>query len=308
MSGAVEGFHRRARRLATAGAAALLVAAVPAAAQFTEELDETRPEAWAMRWFNAVATPTAFGVADTVAPGSFEIALEAGSIPSLSEEERRVGFAGTKVEDLNRSNLFGRPVLRIGLPAQLTLSAGWVPPLDFDGVEANLVSLALGRPLWKGDRARLGAQLFYLSGDLEGDITCPASEVAAGSDPVGNPFLCEEVSNDTMSIDSWGAELGFAWRAGETVELHLSGIWQRLDADFQVRARYDGFVDRNRLHHEGDDYGATAGIAWRASERWRLAGELFYSPLDVVRDPLGRGPSENDALLNVRALLAYRLR
>ncbi len=202
-------------RLRFAAGLLLFAACLPAAGQvaFDEDLDARRTEAWAMRWFHAIATPTAFGVAAPTEPWSFEIGLEGGSIPSLSEGERRVGFNGTKVEEIDRSALFGRPVVRLGLPGEFSISAGWVPPVDFDGVEAEIVSLALARPLWTGARGRLGAQVFYLEGEVEGDITCPQSEVDAGDDPAGNPFDCQEISNDTMSISSWGVELGYAWAA-----------------------------------------------------------------------------------------------
>ena len=309
MSGAPTGLRAGGRFLA-AGLFLLIAATAPVRAlpSFTEELDATRTEAWAMRWFAAVATPTMFGAADATEPWSFDLALEGGSIPSLSEDERRVGFNGTKVEDLNRTPLFGRPVVRMGLPADFTLSAGWVPPIDFDGVEPNLLSFALARPLWTGERGRLGAQVFYLDGKIEGDISCPQTEVDAGDDPVGNPFGCEEASNDTMSIASWGLELGYAWQATPAVELFVTGLWQQLDSEFQVRALYAGFLYRNRLVYEGDDYAWTAGVGWQATEKLRLAGELFYSPLDVIRDPTGQGPSENDALFNFRLLGTYRLR
>lgn len=288
----------------------LMTSGTPLVAQvsYTEELEATRTEAWAMRWFAAVATPTMFGVAAESEPWSFDLAFEGGLIPSLSEEDRRVGFNGTKVEDINRSPLFGRPVVRLGLPGQFTLAAGWVPPIDFDGVEPNLLSLALARPIWAGERGRLGAQAFYLDGDIEGDISCPQDEVDAGDDPVGNPFGCEEVSNDTMSITSWGLELGYAWRATPTVELFVTGLWQQLDSEFQVRATYSGFVDRNRLVYDGDDYAWTGGVGWQATANLHLAGELFYSPLDVVRDPTGQGPSENDPLFNFRVMGSYKLR
>ena len=127
------------------------------------------------------------------------------------------------------------------------------------------------------------SQLFYLDGKIEGDISCPQDEVDAGDDPVGNPFGCEEASNDTMSITSWGLELGYAWQATPTVDLFVTGLWQQLDSEFQVRALYDGFLDRNRLVYDGDDYAWTAGAGWQATEKLRLAGELFYSPLDVVK-------------------------
>ncbi|MEO8197758.1 MAG: hypothetical protein ABI689_13665 [Thermoanaerobaculia bacterium] len=308
MSGEPTSFRAGGRFLA-AGLFLLISAGSPARALpgFTEELDATRTEAWAMRWFAALATPTMFGAAAATEPWSFDLALEGGSIPSLSAEDRRVGFNGTKVEDLNRAPLFGRPVVRLGLPADFTLSAGWVPPIDFDGVTPNLLSFGLARPLWTGARGRLGAQLFYLDGKIEGDISCPQREVDAGDDPVRNPFGCEAASNDTMSITSWGVELGYAWQATPTVDLFVTGLWQQLDSEFQVRATYDGFVDRNRLVYDGDDYAWTAGAGWQASEKLRLAGELFYSPLDVVRDPAGQGPSQNDALFNFRLMGTYKL-
>ncbi len=309
MSGVPTSLRTGGRYLA-AGLLLLLPAAAPTLARpgFTEELDATRTEAWAMRWFAAVATPTMFGATTTVEPWSLELALEGGSIPSLSEEDRRVGFNGTKVEDLNRAPLFGRPVARLGLPGELTLSAGWVPPIDFDGVTPNILSFALARPLWSGARGRLSAQAFYLDGRIEGDISCPQSEVDAGDDPVANPFGCEEASNDTMSLTSWGVELGYSWQATPEVSLFVTGLWQQLDSEFQVRALYDGFLDRNRLVYDGDDYAWTAGVGWQATAKLRLAGELFYSPLDVVRDPTGRGPSQNDPLFNFRLLGTYKLR
>ena len=309
MSGAPTSLRAGGRFLA-AGLFLLVSAGSPVQALpgFTEELDATRTEAWAMRWFAAVATPTMFGVASETEPWSFDLAFEGGSIPSLSEEARRVGFNGTKVEDLNRAPLFGRPVVRLGLPADFTLSAGWVPPIDFDGVAPNLLSFALARPRWSGERGRLSAQAFYLDGRLDGDSSCPQSEVDAGDDPVANPFGCEEASNDTMSITSWGLELGYAWQATPEVDLFVTGLWQQLDSEFQVRALYDGFRDRNRLVYDGDDYALTAGAGWQATDKLRLAGELFYSPLDVVRDPTGQGPSQNDPLFNFRLMGTYKLR
>ncbi|MEO8276203.1 MAG: hypothetical protein ABI639_08275 [Thermoanaerobaculia bacterium] len=292
------------------GAGLLLAAVLPAGAAITstEDLDATRTEAWAMRWFTAVATPTGVGVAAATEPGSFEIGLEGGSIPSLSRSDRQVGFNGTKVEDLNRAPVFGRPVVRVGMPGNFSLSAGWVPPVDVDGVSANLLSFAVARPLWIGNRSRIGAQLFYLDGKVEGDITCTRSDVAAADDPVGNPFGCEERSSDALSIRSWGLELGYAWSVAAEVELFLNGNWQNLESEFDVHANYSGVEDRSQLTFDGGQWGLSAGAGWKATDRVHLSGELFYSPLDVIRDPSGQGPSENSALFNVRLMATYRLR
>lgn len=298
------------RYLALAAGTALVSAALASAqAIAVEELDDQRPEAWAMRWFAGVAMPTGFGAAQALGAGQVELGFEAGWVPSLSEEERRVGFNGTKVEDLNRTPVFGRPVARVGLGGGFSASVGWVPPLEMDGATANLLSLAVDRPLLETARFRLAGRVFYLSGSITGDITCPAHEAAAGNDPVANPFGCEAPSDDEMEIESAGVELAASWTLpSEALELYVSALGQRLDADFQVDAIYNGFHDRGRLAHQGTDVAATLGLAYRWNERTRLAGELFWSPLDLVRDPFGRGPSESQDLVNLRLLATYRLR
>jgi len=289
-------------------AAAVFSTAAAGAQGFEEELDETRTEAWAMRWFAGVATPTSFGAPEEVEPWSWAIGFEGGLIPSLSEEDRRVGFNGTKVEDINRSPVIGRPVVRLGLPASFSLTAAWVPPLEIDGVEANVLSLAIARPFWVGDRGRLGGQLSWMDGDVSGDISCPADEAGAGDDPEQNPFNCHEPSDDEFSLEAWTFELGWSFAATEQLELFLTGLWQELESEFQVHAFYDNFRDDNLLTFEGDSWAATAGLAYLAGERWRIAGELYYSPLDVIRDPTGAGPEENDPLFNARLMVTYRLR
>lgn len=290
-----------------------LAAPVPAAAQpvieTEEDLDFDRPEAWAMKWFASAAIPTGLGAPRDREPWEVELGLEGGWLPSLSEDERRVGFDGQKVEDLNRSDVFGRVRATVGLPGRLSLEAGWVPPVEVDGLEPNLLSVALARPLAAGRSWRLGGRLHATSGEVEGDVTCDRRTVAAGDDPVANPFGCTEPSRDEVTLRTAGAELSIAWpltRGRSRLEPYLAagGTWH--DHEFQVNARYAGVVDRNLLLADGFTWHAAGGLDWSLGDRTRLAGELFYSPLDIERPPARE--SENDELLNVRLLLAWRLR
>ena len=157
------------------------LAAAAAAAQPVlrddEELRFDRPEAWAMAWFAALTLPNGVGGPDELSPGEVELAFEGGWVPSLSEEERRVGFRGTKVEDLNRTAAVGRPTVTVGLPAGWTLEAGWMPPVDVDGIEPNLLSLALARTLWRGERLRLAGRVIGEDGSFRGDLTCSRDDV-----------------------------------------------------------------------------------------------------------------------------------
>ncbi len=275
-----------------------------------EQLASERTEAWAMRWFAAALAPTGLGAARERPAGGVELGLELGSIPHLSDEERTVGFNGTKREELNRSPAYARVRAAVGLGAGFGLELGWAPPVEIDGARADLFSARLDRVLLHAGRFRLGAALLGSTGEIGGDITCDSETVAAGADSDRNPLGCEAVSDDEMRLDGWGLELAGAWAfAGAPgLEAHLAAAWLRLDAEFRVDARYGGLVDRSVLAYEGDQWSFAAGLAWCARERLRLSGELVYAPLDVVRDPFGRAPAENDPLVNLRLLAAWRLR
>jgi hypothetical protein len=284
----------------------------PATAQFvlegTEELDFDRPEAWAMAWFAAVSLPTALADPEAPEPGELELSLEGGWVPTLSEEERTVGFLGTKPEDLNRTSAFGRLRLTAGLPGGWSATAGVVPPLEIGGIEPQLFSLAVGRQLWEGPRVRLGARVVGQDGTFQGDITCPADAAAHPGDPERNPYNCEAPSNDEMSVTLLGGEVQAGLRLTGLPQLspYLTLGWTTLDAEFRVDARYNDLEDHTRLVTDGDFWWATLGASWRGAGRARLAGEVFYAPLDVVRT--AGGASQDDPLLNARVLLAWRLR
>ena len=304
--------HRHSRVPLIAACAVLWFAAlaVPAQAQFVlrdhEDLDFDRPEAWAMAWFAAVAFPTALS-AELLPPGAVELSLEGGYVPTLSEEQRTVGFLGEKPEDLNRTSVFGRPRVTIGLPADLTATVSWAPPVDIGGVEPDVVSFALAGKFWQGEHARVGARLFGQRGTLRGDLTCPR-DIAGLTDFERNPYGCEEPSRDEMSLRLVGAEL----QASTTLERwpavspYVTIARSRLHAEFQVDARRSGFLDRTLLETDGTIWSGTVGLSVDAGRRTRLSGELFYAPLDVV----GRAgkAKETDGLLNARVLLGYRIR
>jgi len=292
-------------------ASSLVVLATPGRAQSFvindhEDLDFDRPEAWAMAWFAAVAFPTALGT-ETLPPGAVELSLEGGWVPSLSEEQRSVGFLGNKPEDINRTSVFGRPRVAVGLPGRLTATLSWAPPADVDGVEPDVLSLSLARPLWEGERGRVAARLFGQRGELRGDLTCPRDISGIANFQV-NPYGCEQPSRDEMRLRVVGAELqaGTTLGGARAVSPYVAIAMSRLDAEFQVDARRNGFLDRTLLVTDGTFWSGTLGVSVDAGRRARLSGELVYTPLDVV-GRAGKG-KETDGLLNARVLLGYRVR
>jgi len=271
----------------------------------TEELDFDRPEAWGLKYFTSVALLTSMGTPYELEPGAIEVGMEIGWVPSLSDKERRIGFNGIKLEDLNKTSIFGRPRVNVGLPRQFVLTLSYLPPIEVAGVEPHLFSAAIARTVWRSDTWRLGLRLYGQRGTIEGDFTCDADTVAAGADRLRNPFNCTAVSNDEVTQDYVGLELNAARTYGRW-EPYFGVAINRLDMEFQVNAEYSGVIDRQLQLTDGSTWSATAGVSIAVTERLRVIGEAFYSPLDVLRPPATS--SENDFLLNLRGMIAYRLR
>lgn len=285
------------------------LAAPPAAAQpefrNDEDLEFDRPEAWAMKYYASVSLASGFGVPAERQPGDVDLAFEVGWIPSLEGDDARVGFRGTKQEDLDKAPVLARPRLTVGLPARFTLELGWVPPVEVFDAKPNLVTAALGRPLFVGHAWRAGARLHGMAGTIESDITCP-DEIAGLDDPGANPFRCEAESEDEVDVSYVGLELAAERDAGGAwVPYGALGI-SSFDLEFQVDAVTGGFRDLSRLTASGPQWHAVAGLRWQGRPRTTLGAEVFYSPLEVER--VDGGGSEVDPLVNVRALVSYRLR
>ena len=151
---------RRGHLALRATALLFLLAAGPRAAgeNSSEHISFNRPEAWALKYFAAVSTFTPLQAPRERAPGAVEaLSLEGGWVPDLSESERRVGFEGTKVEDLNRTSVFGRPRILVGLPAGFAVEAGWVPPIEINGAKANILNGAVEKTFFDDARGKFRA-------------------------------------------------------------------------------------------------------------------------------------------------------
>lgn len=277
----------------------------PPVIEGTEAVSFDRPEAWAMKWFTSVTLFTSLAPPRTREAGSVDLAFELDWIPSLTEDQRRVGFNGTKVEDINRLPVLPRPRVAIGLGRKLTAEAAWIPPVEVEGLTPNIIALALERPLAETGNWSFGGRLYGQYGVVEGDITCTAGEATIPPGSPGNDFGCQEPSRDEVTI----AYAGLAVTAGYHVPgtrdttLHFGVYGTHMDLAFQVDALTYGLRDRTRLETDGWTAAVTAGVGFALSERFRLGIEAFYTPLDVVRPP--ETGAENDPLFNLRSMLSY---
>src|SRR5262245_10005772 len=103
----------------------LLLACAPGRAQTVIDVTETlafdRPESWGMKYYTSLALLTSVGAPERRAPGEIVLGFEGSSVPQLSEEDRRIGFSGTKVEDVNKTSVFGRVRGSVGLGSGFAL-------------------------------------------------------------------------------------------------------------------------------------------------------------------------------------------
>ena len=260
----------------------------PARAQVVVRQDENlggnRPEAWAMQRAAGASLMTAFGQLPSLEPGQWSLSLDAGSVPRLDDAERRVGFNGEKLEDLNKSPVFGRLHLRVGLPAGWIGELGYTPPLAIDGAQARgLVAAAIGRRVFERNGFSLAVRAFGQHGAIEGDITCPA-ELAGVADLERNPYGCQAASNDRISINDYGLDVVAGWDNGPWHWHGDAGV-VRTELQGQVDALTFDVRDRSRLVANGMLRYVAFGVRRSLGDHWSVGSELLHVPLDVRRRP-----------------------
>ena len=300
------------RSVLALGTALAVASAAPARAQFvvaeTETLDFDRPESWGMKYYASLALLTSMGVPEKRAAGSVELGFEGSYVPQLSDAERRIGFNGTKLEDVNKTSFFGRIRGSVGLGKGLALELGYTPPVEVGGAKPNILALALGRSFELSPTWRLGVRGYGQIGTIEGDITCSADEVAAGDDVQQNPFQCVEPSQDESRQKVIGLELVAGYDGSSRFKPYVGLGLNYMDLEFQVNALYsDGLVEDHNLQlTSGTTVSATAGLGFEASRSWRVTAELFYSWLSITRPP--STTSGNEGFLNGRMFVSYGVR
>src|SRR3989441_2491348 len=195
----------RFRALKTSLAALGLIGAVETAAAQpvaigVERVDSERPEAWATQYFTGITSLGGFTVPERRRAGSISFGGELVWIPVMSEAKRRVGFNGTKLEDLNKAPFFARPRMTVALPAAFAATVAWVPPVEMFGVRPNLLAVALERPIYASTAWSIGWRAHGQTGTARAAFTCPQDAVRFAPGTAANPSGCLEPSSDTATL------------------------------------------------------------------------------------------------------------
>jgi hypothetical protein len=298
-------------RLAGTGCVLVVLLANQAAAQTpgeAEHLDFNRPEAWALKYFTSTTLLTGLDTPGPSHPGSVTLGAELSALPSLNAAERRVGFNGTKEEDLNKAPVFARPRVSVGLPWRLTLTAALSPPITTFGLTPRLIAVGVGRPLGQRKGWALNWHTYGQMGAVTGAFTCPKRVLGFAEGSADNSYGCDAESSDVSTLRYAGADLSADRRVAALGKIvpHVTIGVNYINSVFQVDARTFGYVDRTRLQTSGVTWSFSTGAGYALTARVALAVDVFYSPLLV--QPNSGAPVSNRGLFTARGLLTYRTR
>ncbi len=252
------------------------------------------PEGWAMATTVASTLNIAMNPPRRTEVLAWVFTAELGSIPNIDAKDTRVGFGGFKLEDLNKSPVFGRATLHVGLPADFTVALSWTPPVEIEGARPErLFGVTIERPLLEHAGWEFGARVFAQWGDGTGDVTCSSEVVASPPGSAANPFGCRSKSRDTIKLDHQGAEFLVSrahdarWRPFAALAV------ARMRPQVQIRAHVYEVLDLTRIRARGTVQTLTLGTAYRLSDSWSVSTAVSYTPLDVRR-PSASGRQSDD--------------
>lgn len=276
--------------------AALLLAA-PAAAQ-TGVTCRPGDDSNEARTLATMAVAMAFSpleAPEVPAPWRVELGMELATVPEVDSADAvpTTCRPGKGAEHVNLIGVLPRPRARVGLPWGFAFEGSWIPPVRVSGVKANVVGLALARPMAiLAGRAVVSPRLHATLGRVRAPVTCPEDAL---DDPASECF------EGTVSDDRWdpgqsGIDVALAWRAGR-LRPYLGGGWTHLAPTFQVNfTNSAGQLDDTRVRVNLDRAALFAGLTWAAGSRLAMSGEAYVVAADAAslrlaaRYVLGRRP------------------
>ena len=118
----------------------------------SQEVDFDSPEGWGMAYMSAASLNLSNSVPESLDLGEMILAAEISTIPELNREQQKIGFGGLKYEELNKSPLFGRGMVKVGFYWDSILELSFTPPLEIKGAKPeNLWGLAISKKILSND-------------------------------------------------------------------------------------------------------------------------------------------------------------
>src|SRR5262249_34596307 len=173
-----------------------------------------------------------------------------------------------------------RPRLGIHLPAGFALEASWIPPVRVNGVNANLIGLALAKPLVPGHGLTADVRAHGTFGTIHAPVTCDRSATGDAS----SECFHGAVSDDRLSPNIVGLDASIGWAmAGGRLHPYVGSGYSRLLPRFQVNFRNQfGALDTTHVDVNLDRAVFFGGAAWQVTDRFAITGEIYAVAPDAA--------------------------
>ena len=260
----------------------------------SQEVDFDSPEGWGMAYMSAASLNLSNSVPESLDFGEMILAAEISTIPELNREQQKIGFGGLKYEELNKSPLFGRGMLKVGFYWDSVLELSYTPPLEIRGAKPkNLWGLALSKKILSNDILNLGFRYFTLSGDAIADVTCSAKTVNQPLYTAGNPSGCISRSKDKIDLGHQGIEILLAsTKTYSGFSPWVSFASSNMDSSVRIDAQLEFNREIALVSTNGTLNTLNLGLNYKLYENWELYLGSSYTPLDVNR-PSPAGGDDN---------------
>jgi hypothetical protein len=212
--------------------------------------------------------------------GAIGLTLEGSYLPKIDSATRvpSVCRPGKPAENTNLLFGFVRPRLVLNSSQGFFLELSWVPPIRINGVKANLFALAGGRTVTLNPASLLRARAYWTGGTIRAPFTCPEYAL---NDPA---YQCGggKVSDDKYQPNAFGGDFSIGWSLGKLQPYLGIGV-NFLRPRFQVNHTDSlGITDNTKVEVNLTRFAAMGGVTLVLSPVFRLGGELYTQPTDVV--------------------------
>jgi len=267
-----------------------------------ENFEITSPEGWAMAFMNASAQNLGQKPPRSVNIGDVSISAELSSIPHLSKEQQRIGFSGSKDEDLNKTPAFGRLRANFGLSGNINAELSWTPPLKINNSKPNdLWGAALSKPIFNNETIGLGLRFFILRGGVIASVTCSEDVLSFAPYSPNNIVGCIGLSNDKLQMNQDGVEVSLFFNNSLTIIPWLSFASSSIDSSVEIDAPLQHTRERRTVNSSGSIQTISFGLNYELNENLDFNLSSSYTPLDVQRPVATSG---NDNFWNIRLSLS----
>ena len=229
--------------------------------------------------FAILSVPVAFSGSRAPAPAhGLSIGLEVASLPTVDPINATPTTCRPGKGPENAHPIAGivRPRIAVAVHG-FVLEASWIPPVSVNEVKANLVGLAIARPVNLAPGWYLGLRAHAVLGSLNAPITC---DDAALRDP------SSECYGGTRSSDRWqprvfGAE-AVVGAGRHSIRPYLGVGYTLLRPRFLVHfTNAAGSTDNTQVNVDLHRVALFGGVMWQLG-RSSITAEAYATPADAV--------------------------